>query len=90
MPKYDVHLYAVVCKKIVGVEAVSPEKAAEKAEIMASNEGIQNLDGCDYADDVLGALVDHENDPDFLHTCYVPLLEDDVLLSRYGKSKGGL
>lgn len=59
MPKYDVHIYAIVRVKVAGVEASSPAEAASHAE---SNTDLYTgfKDG-EYVDQIDGFLVDTLN-----------------------------
>ena len=68
VPKYDVHLFAVLRFTLRGVEAESMEDACKKAEQVVSDEAIKNaMCGgseyeADFADEVIEALVDVHGD----------------------------
>lgn len=75
--KYDVILQAVVSVKLPGIEADSQLDAIEKAEAIAALEKVldHTLDSnpvayTEYADEIVGYVVDEENDPDYERTRY--------------------
>ena len=58
MPKYDVHIYAVVRVPIRGVDAKSPEEAVKKVDEEVNLHEILDRGIVEYAEDVTEYLVD--------------------------------
>lgn len=68
MPKYDVHLYAVVRVKVSGVEACSMENAIEKAEGATPLHQMFDRGDMEYAEEITHYLVDVEGDEEYMQT----------------------
>ena len=70
MPKYDVHLFAVLRFTVRGIEAESMEEACKNAEQVVNDEAIRTaMRGsseyeADFADEVIEVLVDVQGDED--------------------------
>jgi hypothetical protein len=62
MPKYDVHVYATFRVKVSGVEA--PDAVAACRSTLELNLNRYASPDLEFADEVTGYLVDHENDPE--------------------------
>ncbi|MGO9019628.1 MAG: hypothetical protein ACLQVJ_14890 [Syntrophobacteraceae bacterium] len=77
MPKYDVHLYAVLRFTVRGIEAESMEEACKKADELLTDEAIKSAicggsdHEADFADKVLEALVDVRGDEDFSESTWL-------------------
>ena len=71
MPKYDVHLYAVLRFTVRGVETGSMEEACKKAEQVIDAEAIKSAmrggseHEAEFDEEVIEALVDVQGDEDF-------------------------
>ena len=74
MPKYDVHLFAVLRFTVRNVEAESMEVACKKAEQVVNDEPIKTaMRGsseyeADFADEIIEALVDVQGDEEHLES----------------------
>jgi len=62
MPKYDVHIYAVVRVPIRGVDAKSPEEAVKKVDEEVNLHEILDRGIVEYAEDITEYLVDEVGD----------------------------
>ena len=62
MPKYDVHIYAVVRVPIRGVDAKSPEEAVKKVDEEVNLHKILDRGIVEYAEDITEYLVDEVGD----------------------------
>lgn len=77
MPKYDVHLFAVLRFTLRGVEAESMEEACKKADQVISDEAIKTaMRGgseyeADFADEIIEALVDVPGDEDYSESTWL-------------------
>lgn len=77
MPKYDVHLFAVLRFTLRGIEAESMEDACKKADQVISDEAIKNaMCGgseyeADFAGEVIEALVDVHGDEDYSESTWL-------------------
>jgi len=82
VPKYDVHLFAVLRFTLRGVEAESMEEACKKAEKVVNNEAVKNaMCGgsefeADFADEVIEALVDVHGDEQYEHSTWLSPVGD--------------
>ena len=63
MPRYIVHIYAVV-RVPIEVNAESPEKAVKKADEITDLHQILDKDEVEYAEDIIEYLVDEIEDGD--------------------------
>ena len=73
MTKYDVHLYCVVRDKVPDVEADSQVDAIERCERTSDlfHRALYGTYGnleMEYAEDIVGALVDEVGDEDFVRS----------------------
>lgn len=82
MPKYDVHLFAVIRFTLRGVEAESMEEACRRAEQVVNAEAIKNaMRGgsefeADFADEIIEALVDVQGDEQYEHSTWLSPVGD--------------
>ena len=89
VPKYDVHLFAVLRFTVRGVEAEFMEEACKKAEQVVNDEAIKAaMRGgseyeADFADEVIEALVDLQGDEDHSESTWLEP-EGDI----WGKKEG--
>jgi hypothetical protein len=62
MPRFDVHIYAIARLKVTGIEADSAQEAVQIAEqVIDLHQAIASGDA-EYADEIVGFLVDALND----------------------------
>ena len=77
MPKYDVHLFAVLRFTLRGVEAESIKDACKKADQVVTDEAIKTaMRGgseyeADFADEIIEALVDVQGDEDYSESTWL-------------------
>ena len=77
MPKYDVHLFAVLRFTLRSIEAESMEDACRKAEQVVNAEAVKNaMRGgsefeADFADEVIEALVDVHADEEYAESTWL-------------------
>jgi hypothetical protein len=91
VPKYDVHLYAVLRFTVRRVEAKSMEDACKNAEQVVNDEAIKTaMRGgseyeADFADEVIEALVDVQGDEDYSESTWLEP-EGDVWVKKEGSN----
>lgn len=88
MKTYDVHLYAVVRMKVVGIEAESQVDAIRLAEKEVTYEqretlfnhsgGMTKLEYTEYAEEVIHYLVDEQGDEEYQNSRWYEANEIDL------------
>ena len=68
--RYDVHLYVTVRVKVSDIEAGSQVEAIKLADEMFGKDAVAMVSTGEYADEVLGALVDEQGDEEYDRTTY--------------------
>lgn len=91
MPKYDVHLFAVLRFTLHAVEAETMEEACRKAEQLVNDDAIKTaMRGgseyeADFADEIIEALVDVQGNEDYSESEWL-VPEGDEWVRKEGSS----